>query len=242
MSHSPVYRERGLTIAAGFNGPPTSANGGYACGRLAAMAAEHLEGPVAVTLLSPVPLAVPLVYRVSGRRGQAWAGDELVATVSPANDEVVPVPGISPAEAEVAAESFLGRTGHPFPTCFACGVDRGGEGLGLTPGQLPGRFGTVACVWSPDERHADASGTIAAEVVWAALDCPGGWTTDPRIELRLLGRMTTRVVEPPRASRPCVVVGQRTGGGGHVVVNSTALYDAEDGKLLASATAHWVAV
>lgn len=99
----------------------------------------------------------------------------------------------------------------------------------------------VACVWSPDERQGDASGAIVAEVVWAALDCPGGWTTDPRIELWLLGRMTTRVVEPPRASRSCVVISQRTGGDGHVVVNSTALYDAEDGKRMASAMAHWVA-
>ena len=231
-----------VTIAPGFNGPPASANGGYACGRLAVLAAGHLDGPVAVTLLAPVPLGVPVHYRVSGRRGQAWAGDELVATVGSANDEAVVVPGVSRAEAEAASRSFLGRTGHPFPGCFACGVDRAGDGLGLTPGQVPGLPGTVACLWSPAARFGDGSGAVATEVVWAALDCPGGWTGDPRVEPRLLGRMAARIEEPPRIAGTCVVVARTTGGGGHVVVNSTALYDAEDGRLLASATAHWVAI
>ena len=39
-----------------FRGPESSANGGYACGRIADLAAE----PVRVTLRLPPPLGVPL--------------------------------------------------------------------------------------------------------------------------------------------------------------------------------------
>ncbi len=234
--------ESTFVIARGFNGPPGSANGGYACGRLASLAAGHMDGPVSVTLLEPVPLGVPLRYGVSGRRGQAWDGDELIAIVGKAGEDPDIPPAVSWPAAQAATRSFAGRSWHPFPTCFACGVDRA-DGLRLAPGAVAGQAGTVACPWIPAREHADARGTVAPEIVWAALDCPGGWTSDPAVELRLLGTMSARIAALPSVAQQIVVVARRTGADdGRVVLNSSAIYDAEDGRLLASALAHWVAV
>ena len=239
---STVTDAAAFTIPARFNGPPGSANGGYACGRLASLAAGHIEGQVTVTLLAPIPLGIPLRYGGSGRRGQAWHDGELIATVGPAREDIDAPPPVSPVQAEAASRSFQGRSQHPFPTCFACGVDRGADGLHLSPGAVPGQADMVACLWLPGAEVADASGATTGEIVWAALDCPGGWTTDPVTDPRLLGRMSARIVAPPRPAQPTVVVARRTGLHGRVAVNATALYDAADGRLLASASAHWVAV
>jgi hypothetical protein len=226
-----------LTIPAGFNGPPGSANGGYACGRLAAMAAAHLGGPVGVVLHAPVPLELALAYEVSGRRGHAWAGGELVATVSRANRAIPAVEPVSPEQAKAAEAGYAGYAGHPFPTCYVCGVDRSGDGLRLAPGPLPGRPGSVACTWVPDRAGAD--GTVPPEIVWSVLDCPGGWTTDPVAEPRVLAWMSAEVLELPRAGRGYVIVGRLDGTAGRATTNITALYDAA-GTLLGRAAATWV--
>ena len=65
-----------VTIPARFNGPPGSANGGYACGLVAAAI-----GPAAtVRLLSPPPLDVPLERRREADGAvRLLAGDVAVA-------------------------------------------------------------------------------------------------------------------------------------------------------------------
>jgi hypothetical protein len=216
-----------------FNGPPASANGGYACGVIAAAAAEALGGPVAVTLVAPPPLDTSLRLSVAGRRAHVFAGDELVATAAvDASDVAAPDPVALPLVAQ--AEAAFTGAGHPFPTCFVCGTSRtGDDGMGLRPGPVPGRPSTVACRWIPD--------AVAPELVWAALDCPGGWTDDPAREAMVLGRMVALIDELPQAGRPYVLVGQRVDRNGRTATNITALYD-EDGGLLARAAAIWVAV
>jgi hypothetical protein len=191
-----------------FNGPPASANGGYACGVIAAAAAEALGGPVAVTLVAPPPLDTSLRLSVAGRRAHVFAGDELVATAAvDASDVAAPDPVALPLVAQAEAA--------------------------FTGGPVPGRPSTVACRWIPD--------AVAPELVWAALDCPGGWTDDPAREAMVLGRMVALIDELPQAGRPYVLVGQRVDRNGRTATNITALYD-EDGGLLARAAAIWVAV
>ncbi|MGR6999796.1 hypothetical protein ACU686_19670 [Yinghuangia aomiensis] len=74
-----------------------------------------------------------------------------------------------------------------------------GDGLRLFPGLLPQQPGTTATPWVPDASLADADGArVRPEFVWAALDCPGGWTvlgTD-------IPDAAPRPVSPP-ASTPC---------------------------------------
>lgn len=231
-----------FSIAPVFNGPPSSANGGYACGSLAGLAeaAGHLTGPAAVTLHLPVPMATPLEYRVAGRRGHAWHGEEVVASVATASGDIPVLAPVTVEEAERAEAAFDGAA-HPFPTCFVCGTERPGTGLSLRPGPVGERPFTVACTWTPAPSVAGVDGTVPAEIVWSALDCPGGWTTDPVKQPRLLGRMTAEISALPQVGRTCVVVARLEETKERTAVNTTALYDG-DGTLLAKASVLWIAV
>ncbi|GAA2109268.1 hypothetical protein [Streptomyces synnematoformans] len=232
-----------LVIARRFNGPPDSANGGYACGRLAALAeaAGHLDGCAAVTLHLPVPLDSPLTYRVSGRRGHAWHGDDLVASVAGGGAGLPAPPPVGPAQAGAAEAAFDGA-GHPFPGCFVCGTARPRDGMGLRPGPVAGSPGTVACAWTPGPDLADENGRIRAEFVWSALDCPGGWTADPARRPRVLGRMTAAVGELPLAGARLVLVGRLERLDRRTAAISTALYGTAHGRPLAVAGSVWVAL
>lgn len=231
-----------LTIPGRFNGPPGSAQGGYACGRLAALAAPAVNGQARVTLHAPVPLDTPLSYQLSGRRGYATAGGEIVATVSEAGLVFEPSEPVPLADAAGAHATFAGRRGHPFPSCFACGVSRPRDGLGLAPGQLRDRPGIVACVWTPDRELAGGDLRVPAEFVWSVLDCPGGWTSDLVSEPRVLASMTARIIELPRPSRSYVITGKLMEAAGRQVACATALYEADGAGPLAWATTTWLSM
>lgn len=215
-------------VAARFNGPPGSANGGYTCGLAAA--ATGVAGPE-VTLRRPPPLDVPM--RVEG--DGVYDGEHLVASVAPAPEagagEVQPpFPGYDTARA--ARERYAGLRDHPFPTCYVCGPARD-DGLGLRPGQVGD--GHVACTWVPED--------TSDEQVWAALDCPGAWALMQTDEAPIvLGRLAVRIHAAPRPGQPYVVTGWRARpreGRKHYA--GSALYDAA-GTLLATGRATWVAL
>jgi hypothetical protein len=228
-----------ITLPARYNGPPGSANGGFACGVVARHAAAALGFDVAVTLHAPPPLDVPLELRTDGRRAHLWAGEELVAGAARASGPVEAVPQVPPQVARAAQDGFAGLRHHPFPTCFVCGPERS-DGLDLRPGPVPGLADTVACAWTPPEWLAP-DGTVAPEFIWAVLDCPGGWTRDPASQTMVLGRMAACLDALPRVGRRYVVVGRLLARDGRTSTNLTALYD-ERGTLLARARAIWVAV
>ena len=56
--------KRLLVIGRRFRGPPTSGNGGYTCGMLAAAASQ----PVELRLIRPPPLEVPLEIAAGAHR------------------------------------------------------------------------------------------------------------------------------------------------------------------------------
>ena len=231
-----------LTIPSRFNGPPGSAHGGYACGRLAALAAGHLPGPARVTLHAPVPLDTPLRYQTAGQRGYATAGDVLVATVSGSGLAFAPPEPVPHAEAVAAQATFAGLRGHPFPSCFVCGVSRPGDGLGLAPGRLRHRPGMVACSWTPDPALTGPGRGVPAELVWSALDCPGGWTSDLTREPRVLASMTAQITGRPQAGQSYIITGKLVGAAGRSVMSVTALYGADGAGPLASAATIWLTV
>lgn len=216
-----------MRLAARFNGPIGSANGGVACGRLA----EYVGAPaVEVTLRRPPPLDVDLRVDASGGAAQLLDGDVLVAEAKPGALSVEPAAGVTVEQAAATAPHYAGLVDHPFPTCFVCGTARD-DGLGLLPGPLGD--GRVACVWTP-----------AADdpwLVWAALDCPGGWSTDLPGRPMVLGRMTLRRSGVAVAGEPHVVVGWTIGREGRKTSTGTSLHDA-DGGLVALAQATWIAL
>ncbi|MEY9212654.1 hypothetical protein NI17_004600 [Thermobifida halotolerans] len=223
-----------ITVAARFNGPPGSANGGYVSGRVA----RFVDAPaVRVRLRTPPPLETPMeVRRTPGGGVHLLSGEELVAEGAPApvpQRHTAPVP---PAEAERAQEGYRGLRDHPFPTCFVCGTAReAGDGLRLFAGPVGGdpAATTVACVWRPGPDTTDTP------MEWAALDCPGGWSVDITGRPMLLGQLTAAVFAPVRAGRAHVVVGRLLDVQGRKVRTASALYDG-DGAELARAEAVWI--
>jgi hypothetical protein len=218
-----------ISFSRRFRGPLASANGGYACGRLATfVSAEEVE----VTLRLPPPLERPLAVRREGERRLLLDGDALVAEARPAPVGIEPPPAVSPAEAERAAARHI-RVGNPvFAECFVCGIREEDDGLGVRVGAVPGREPLQAAPWLVRES--------APELVWAAIDCPGAYAVGAagRGEA-VLGRMTARVLRVPAAGEICVVVAWPLGADGRKAFAGTALL-AEDGELLALARQVWI--
>jgi hypothetical protein len=145
---------------------------------------------------------------------------------------------VSYDEAVAAAEDYAGLSGHPFPTCFVCGPDHP-SGLHIFPGPVPGRKDVVAAPWTP------APDTVGPEFVWAALDCPGGWSAgDLAGRPVVLGRMSVEMPEdqePLTAGGRYVVLGRHLRTEGRKTFTVSALYG-PTGEPVASAEAVWIAV
>ncbi|WP_227998693.1 hypothetical protein [Nocardia australiensis] len=212
-----------LRIPARFNGPPDSGNGGYVGGLLAE---QHSDLAVTVVLRSPPPLDVAL--RVSD--GRLFDGDTLVAESRPGTFERDAPQRISFATAESAADLY--QNDDLFSNCFVCGSTRA-DGLRIEPGAVGD--GVVAAPWIPDE-----SLPLGTAVLWAAMDCPGGWSLPSMSERpALLGSMTAAVHELPEVGEPCVVIGEGHGEQGRKAFASTAIYGADD-RLLGRAEQIWI--
>jgi hypothetical protein len=225
-----------ITIAPGFCGPPTSANGGYFVGLVAALA----DRSVAVRLRKPPPLGVEITVedRGEGVLELRHAGD-LIAQTRP---EELTAPTLAPpsyVQAIEASRRYVGFAHHPFPTCFVCGPQRRrGDGLRIFPGALSGRP-LVAAPWVPDDSLDAGGGKVRPEFMWAALDCPGwiGALGDTR--LALLGELTAHVDRCVHVGEECVVVGWHISSNGRAHLAGTAVF-AEDGELCGYGRATWI--
>ena len=217
-----------LTIPARFNGPPGSANGGYACGLAACLVGG---GEAEVTLQSPPPLDRPLAIRRDGDSALISDGETPVMELEPTRVGVdVPAP-VSFEEACEASKDYSGFRAHAYATCFVCGPERS-DGLGIFPGPVAGRE-LVAAPWTPPPDVSD-------ELVWAALDCPSGWAIDQFArEGVLLGRLAARIDERPTPDEPHVVLGWPLGADGRKRFAGSAIVSA-DGRPIARARSTWL--
>lgn len=230
-----------LSIPRRYCGPPESGNGGWVSGTVAAVVPTPVGRPaVTVRLVSPPPLDRTLSLDVDASGGDAAVvrlldGEHLVASAAsaPAPDGEVPTP-VDPAAAGAAEARFEGLVDHPFPTCFSCGTARDpGDALCLRPGPLDDGTGRYAATWVPRE--------ASAPLVWAALDCPGGWSAGIAGRPMVLGTMTAVVRALPEVGRTHVVLAWQRGAAGRKHHSGTALLD-PDGRVLARAEATWIAV
>jgi len=227
-----------IVIASRFCGPPTSGNGGYVGGRLAA----YVDGDAVVRLRVPPPLETPLTVQKSDGTARLVGGEAVVAEARATRLALEPPACPTLREAEHAARAFRGFRNHWFPSCFVCGPARNpGDGLHIFPGPVPAR-GIVACPWIPDASLRSDSDYVAAEFLWAALDCPGAFAFDePATGAAVLGEMTVSMRERVRIGERYVLVGWalETQGRKHVV--GTALFS-ESGECRALARATWIEV
>ena len=215
-----------VVVAARFRGPRTSGNGGFTAGLLAE--ACGLDGAVQVTLRTPPPLDRPLQVH----EGALHDGETVVAQSEPGTLTVVPEP-VPLATARAAEQSYAGLVRHPFPECFVCGPARAaGDGLRIFPG--PVADGRTACSWTPGPE-------VGLPFVWAALDCPGAWTSDVLGRPMVLGRMTAAVAEPVAPGRTYVVTGMHLRTEGRKTRTATALLDL-DGEVVARSEQVWLAI
>ena len=226
-----------LVLDERFNGPPASANGGYACGVLAA----RVDAPAAeVSLLRPIPLGAPLSLG-HDEHGHALLRHDggLIADARPI-DRVEAHPPARPTFAEALAASAASpahRGVHPLPTCFVCGVDGRRDGMGVHSGPLAGHPTLGAAAWRPHDALPNADGVLPGELVWAALDCP----SYPDLEgpLHLLGRMAGEVLAPVEVGEELAVVAWDVAIAERKRITASAVIGAA-GDVRARALAVWI--
>jgi hypothetical protein len=120
-----------------------------------------------------------------------------------------------------------------------------GDGLRILPGPVP-RRSLVAAPWTPDPSVAGPEGQLRDEVVWAALDCPGGLAAleaaaVPAGRGVLLGQMTARLAARPRVGTEYRVVAWPAGREGRKLTAGSAVLG-PGGEVLAAARALWIIV
>ncbi|MGH2955869.1 MAG: hypothetical protein ACRDL6_02605 [Solirubrobacterales bacterium] len=225
-----------------FRGPADSANGGYACGMLAA----HLDAEEAteVTLKTPPPLDLPLRVERAEDQVRLLDGDTLVAAgrAAPPPDPELPA-AVSPEEARRARESSPMQHHHPYPSCFVCGPERAaGDGLRVICGPVPGPEGDlVAAPFETDETMAGQDGDLRSELIWSVLDCPGGIAAMlvPDFGISVLGRLTASIRHPLKAGEDYVALGWPAWRDGRKFGAGSAIVD-RGGRPLAVAEAVWI--
>ncbi|MFC6288162.1 hypothetical protein ACFP3Q_13880 [Nocardioides sp. GCM10027113] len=251
---------RELIVPRRFCGPPSSGNGGWTSGALAALLGHDLPAnradrwpTIRVALRQPPPLDTPMLVTRKDERTEAGFGGSLVAHATLDDTDLTPVDAVPAEDARAAMAAYPGLTSHPFPTCFACGPDREeGDGLRIFAGAVEPLDGAtrIAATWTPHpstaedwhayvDRDGDAHASLA--VTWAALDCIGGWAGDLTERMMVLAGMTTRVDALPVVGDEHVVVGHHRGTDGRKTFTASTLYD-PDGRVVALAEHVWVAV
>ena len=239
-----------IVIDKRFCGPPKSANGGYVCGLLAA----YIDGGAEITLLAPPPLDQRLDIMAGEHGVELRREGTILATGRGARVEVPEIPIVDLSEAQDAVcRSRHDHGQHPLPMCFVCGPARvNGDGLRISPVPLPSSADHAtpifAARWVPYANLAREDGAIAAEFVWAALDCPTGYAAIGSrhlgmtgAETVLLGRMSARIVRRPWPGDRCLIVAWPTGRDGRKLFANSALLDSQ-GEPLAIARATWLLV
>jgi hypothetical protein len=246
-----------------FCGPPGVANGGFACGAIAALLSDPADGNVGgpaggtgggtvgstaeVTLRRPLPLERPLTVRRDGDALEVASNGTPLAQARRADAEAdLAAPAVSLAEAHAVAGRARYYADPLFPGCFGCGMTRSpGDGLRIFPGPPPGRQ-LWAAPWTPDPSVCGPDGRTRPEVVWAALDCPSGIAAAEASDLPadtavLLGRMTASLAGLPMPGDPCRVIAWPAGRDGRKLFAGSALVS-PGGEVLAAARAVWITV
>ena len=230
-----------LTLGARYNGPPASANGGYACGRVA----ELLDGPAVVRLSSPPALDVPLgVTRTDGGRVRVAHDGVLVAEGRPLGSRLPDDTPLAPTydDCLLARERHPGRgVRHLLSGCYVCGPERT-DGLGVSPGPLAGSPEVLAAPYLAPADESDELGQVPNAFTWAALDCP----SYPAAligtgAIAVLGELAADVRRPVRAGERLCVVGWALESSGRKHRTASAVLT-PGGDVVAVARTTWISL
>ena len=226
-----------VAIPARFNGPPTSGNGGYSCGVIAA----YIDGPAQVRLHVPPPLDKPMQIHVDNDGVvQMHDGDTLVGSGTAVDYSLDIPPAPSLEQAEDAMKRFPSYEKHIFPTCFVCGPGRPHkDGLEIFPGPVED-WSLLACVWKPSDDILDEAGNVPANILWAALDCPGAFATMGGKEIAsVLGQLDAEINATVKGGEPLIVYSWPLGNDGRKHYAGAAVATAS-GEVIASSRSIWI--
>ncbi len=212
-----------------FRGPPTSANGGYAAG----VTARLLREPARVSLPKPPPIGRPLTARRVESGVKIFDGDEVVLVAKPRGQLDVRVPDINPAAARTAVAIPEILANHAAPTCVVCGPGRA-DGFRIFPGSLGP--GLVATSWRVPSIECQEGAEVSSPILWAALDCPGGWCFEgAHVEfVPVVVSQSVDILKPIHAGEEVIIVGWKTGRAERTLSACTAVLDPEGGPLAVS--------
>ncbi|MEC3955984.1 hypothetical protein VMT65_23315 [Nocardia sp. CDC153] len=222
------------------HGYPDVVFGGY----LAGLLAKHAGGEVVrVDFRRAVMVGTPIHVssREPGHAACTAGEDTVLVEASPSALTLDPPPAPSWAAARSAVEIALSGA-RTVTDCYGCGLAcEPGRGLRLFPSELPDAR-MMAAAWTPDAKLADATGELPPEVVWSALDCPGGRAA---FVYSGMGRgaftaaLTATQVRPVYAGADYVSHAWTVGREGRKHTVGVALSTA-DGELCALAEALWI--
>ena len=230
-----------ITIEPVYNGPPDSAHGGVAAGRMAELA-DPLHARV--RLHAPPPIATPMTCAESGDGFEVSVSGQRIAEVRALDAPLVvePFERLAPEVVAKAEQDFDRQWGggrHPFPTCFGCGHGRHDDlGLELRSGPAPGH-GVHAASWNPE-----LDGPVPPWLVWAALDCPSGFPAFVGMapdRARVTGELAVDIRHPVPGDSSYQILSHVTGSAGRKTTTAAAIVD-EHGTNLAIATAIWIEI
>lgn len=199
--------QQSVVIGAQFNGPPKSANGGYASGILAAgLGDAGYRGAVEASLHAPPPLDHAMRLDASAENALLTDGDVRIGSAKAAT-LALDVPVLPSAPKFTGAPYAPEGAFTPFDQCFVCGRARhAGDGLCLFAEGIEGHEGMVGVNWHLHENFAAEDGTIDPAFIWSALDCPGYFACAYG-EAALLGRLTAEIFKPLKAGGDAMVYG-----------------------------------
>jgi hypothetical protein len=203
-----------------FRGPPTSASGGYAAG----VTARLLDEPARVSLPKPPPVGRRLSVRRVESGVKVFDRDEVVLVAKQRGQLDVQVPHIDLAAARSATGIPEILANHRAPTCVVCGPGRS-DGFRIFPGSLGP--GLVATPWQVPSIGCQEDGELASPILWAALDCPGGWCFNgAHVEfVPVLVSQSVESLKPVRAGEEVIIVGWATGRADRTLRACTAILD-----------------
>ncbi len=218
-----------------------SGHGGYFCGEVA----ERVPGLSALTIRKRIPLERGLTIKESSGRITVHDGDDVVGDSEVRDGRIrvtLPAP-ISLEEALDAGKRFAGFSRPEFFECFVCGCRREpGDGLRIFTGEVGEPINgekQLAGVWYPHASMLSPDGFVKPELIWAALDCPGGWAIPKECKTLVL---QVDILAPVPGGCPVVVRGwlqEPVDGSRSSRFAGSALLD-ESGNVLALGGAKWI--
>ncbi|MFI6448938.1 PaaI family thioesterase [Kitasatospora sp. NPDC050543] len=232
---------RTVTVPGHVYGFPAVAFGGYVAGVLAQ---EFPGQSVKVAFRRPTPVGVPLTLRTGAGGSRELAdGKGVLATARTCAPIGPPAAIPSWAQAERATKE-LERTGPPDDgDCFACNGDRP-RGRGLRQAFAPLlRDSRAAAVWTPDPALNPGGTELPVELVWAGLDCPGGWVArlfGGAPEQTVTAHLAATLLRPVRLGEQHLAFGWPMSRSGRKYRVGSAIAT-RDGELCATAEALWLA-